>query len=142
IEDLEHYQRIFGRLAERISLMDQPTGPLPRRLGFQRSIPFDVDERGDERNLKLHLDAPPRGRGGQDPNLVQSAGELRYCFHQRRPLQRSLSCFAPPFDRRFGKAGLGKVVRQQLWLDRRSGGEVVAQNLSETTVQHLTRAPE
>ena len=33
-------------------------------------------------------------------------------------------------------------MRQQLWLDRCGEGEAVAQNLSDTTVQHLTPTPE
>ena len=101
-----------------------------------------MHEWGYERDLKFDLVAPQRRRGGQDRNPVQSAGELRNRFHQGRALQRPLSRLAPPFDRRFGNSGLRKVMRQQLWLDRRNGGEVVAQNLSDTTVQDLTPTPE
>ena len=46
VEDREQQQRVFGRLSERFSLFDQQTCPLHGRLGFRRSIPFDVDERG------------------------------------------------------------------------------------------------
>ena len=45
VEDREQQQRVFGRLSERLSLFDQQTCPLYSRLGFRRSISFDMDER-------------------------------------------------------------------------------------------------
>ena len=45
VEDREQQQRVFGRLSERFSLFDQQTCPLHSRLGFRRSIAFDMHER-------------------------------------------------------------------------------------------------
>ena len=73
VEDREQQQRVFGRLSERFSLFDQQTCPLRSRLGFRRSIPFDMDEWGYERDLKLDLFATQRGRGGQGRDLVERA---------------------------------------------------------------------
>ena len=42
VEDREQQQRIFGRLSERFGLFDQQTCPLRSRLGFRRSISFDM----------------------------------------------------------------------------------------------------
>ena len=63
VEDREQQQRVFGRLSERFSLFDQQTCPLRSRLGFRRSIPFDMDEWRYERDLKLDLLATQRRRG-------------------------------------------------------------------------------
>ena len=51
VEDREQQQRVFGRLSERFGLFDQQTCPLHSRLGFRRSIPFDMHEWGYERDL-------------------------------------------------------------------------------------------
>ena len=51
VEDGEQQQWIFGRLSERVSLFDQQTCPLRSRLVFRRGIPFDMEERGYERDL-------------------------------------------------------------------------------------------
>ena len=42
VEDREQQQRVFGRLPECFSLFDQQTRLLRSRLGFRRSIPFDM----------------------------------------------------------------------------------------------------
>ena len=76
VEDREQQQRVFGRFSERFSLFDQQTCPLYSRFGFRRSISFDMDERGDERDLKLDLLATQRGRAGQGRDLVKGASEL------------------------------------------------------------------
>ena len=55
VEHREQQQRIFGRLSERFSLFDQQTCPLRSGLGFRRGKPFDMDEWGYERDLKLDL---------------------------------------------------------------------------------------
>ena len=55
VQDRKQQQRVFGRLSERFSLFDQETCPLYGRLGFWRSIPFDMHERAYERDLKLDL---------------------------------------------------------------------------------------
>ena len=46
VEDREQKQRVFGRLSERFGLFDQQTCPLRSRLGFRRSIAFDMDRVG------------------------------------------------------------------------------------------------
>ena len=38
VEDREQQQRVFGRLSERFSLLNQQTRPLRCRLGFRRGI--------------------------------------------------------------------------------------------------------
>ena len=84
VEDREQQQRIFRRLSERFSLFDQQTCLLRSRLGFWGGIPFDMDEWGDECDLKLDLLATQRGRAGQGRDLVKRAGELGRGFDQRR----------------------------------------------------------
>ena len=42
VEDREQQQRVFGRLSERFSLLDQQTCPLYSCLGFRRRVPFDM----------------------------------------------------------------------------------------------------
>ena len=91
---------------------------------------------------KLDLFATQRGGARQGRNLIEGARELFNGFDQRRALQRPLSRFAPPFDRRFGKASLGEVMRQQLWLGRSGDGDVVAQHLGDAAVQNLAPALE
>ena len=55
VENRGQQQRVFGTLAESVSLFEQQTRLLYGRFGFQRSISFDVDQRGDECYLKLDL---------------------------------------------------------------------------------------
>ena len=45
VQDREQQQRVLGRLSERFSLFDQQTRPLHSRLGFRRSITFDMHKR-------------------------------------------------------------------------------------------------
>ena len=40
VEDREQQQRVFRRLAERLSLFDQQTCPLHSHLGFRRAYPL------------------------------------------------------------------------------------------------------
>ena len=63
IEDREQQQWIFERLSQSLSLFDQHTGSRRSRLDFWRSVPFDIDERGYERDLQLDLLATQRGSG-------------------------------------------------------------------------------
>src|SRR6266478_5004232 len=58
----EQQQRVFGWLSPRLGFFNQQTGPFHRRLRFGRGITFDVNERGDERDLKPDLLATKRGR--------------------------------------------------------------------------------
>ena len=85
-EDREQQQRVFGRLSERFSLFDQLTCPLHSRLGFRRGIPFDMEEWGYERDLKLDLFATQCRRGGQGRDLVKGTGEL---LHASTSAERS-----------------------------------------------------
>ena len=55
VEDREQEQRVFGRLAECLSLFDEQVCPLGGRPSFWSGIAFDMDERSDERDLKLDL---------------------------------------------------------------------------------------
>jgi hypothetical protein len=55
MKDREKQQRVFGWLAECLSLIDKQVCPLHGRLGFGRGVSFDVDERRYERDLKLDL---------------------------------------------------------------------------------------
>jgi hypothetical protein len=95
VEDREQQQRVFGRLSERFSLFDQHPCLLRSRLGFKRSLPFEMEKRGYERDLKFDLFATQRGSGRQGRNLVEGMGNLRGCFYQSRTGQRPLSSFAP-----------------------------------------------
>ena len=84
VEDREQQQRVFGRLSQRFSLLDQQTCLLRSRLGFGGGIAFDMDEWGYERDLKLDLLATQRRRAGQGRDLLEGAGELGRGFDQRR----------------------------------------------------------
>src|SRR5229473_2808229 len=55
VEDREQQQRVFGRLSQDYSLFDHQTGLLRSRLGFGGGVAFDMDEWGDEGDLKLDL---------------------------------------------------------------------------------------
>ena len=60
VEDREQQQRVFGRLTERLSLLDQQPRPFLRRFGFKRSISFYMDEGCYECDLKFDLFATQR----------------------------------------------------------------------------------
>src|SRR5208282_777819 len=94
VEYRKQEQRVFGRLTERFSLFDQQTRPLSSRLGLRRGIPFDMDEWGYERDLKLDLLAAQHRRGAQSRDLVEGSSELLNSFDQRRARQRPLSRFS------------------------------------------------
>ena len=87
VEDREQQQGIFGRLAQRFSLLDQQTCLLRSRPGFGGGIAFDMHEWGDQRDLKLDLLVTQRRRAGQDRDLVEGVGELGRGFDQRRACQ-------------------------------------------------------
>src|SRR5262249_2573390 len=55
VEDRKQQQRIFGSLSQRLRSLNEQARLLDGRLGFRRSIPFDVDEGGYKRDLKLDL---------------------------------------------------------------------------------------
>src|SRR5580698_11008673 len=65
VKNGEQQQRVFRRLSQRFSLLDQQTRLLRSRLGFGSGIAFDMDEWGDERDLKLNLLATQGRRAGQ-----------------------------------------------------------------------------
>src|SRR5215471_17824447 len=65
VKDREQQQRVFERLSEGFSLFDQQAGMLRCRLGFGGGIAFDMDEWGDERDLKLDLLTTQRRGAGQ-----------------------------------------------------------------------------
>src|SRR5262245_5491529 len=60
IKDREQQQRIFGRLSQRFSLLDQQACLLLSRLGFLRARSLYMEERGYEPGLKLDLFATQR----------------------------------------------------------------------------------
>jgi hypothetical protein len=55
VEERKKQQRIFGRLSKCFGLFDEETCSLRGYPCFRRSISFDMDEWGDERNLQLDL---------------------------------------------------------------------------------------
>ena len=69
-EDRKQQQWVFGRLAQGFSLLDQQACLLGSRLGFGGGVAFDMDEWGDERDLKLDLLATQRRRAGQGRDLA------------------------------------------------------------------------
>jgi hypothetical protein len=69
VEDRKQQQRVFGCLSERFSLCYQQTCSLRSRLGFRRSVSFDMDEWSNERGLKLDLFATQCRSGGQRRHL-------------------------------------------------------------------------
>ena len=139
VEDREQQQRVFGRFPESFGLFDQQTCPLRSRLGFRRSIPFDMDERGYERDLKLDLLATQRRRGGQGRDLVEGARELLYGFDQRRALQRPLSRLAPQARRLLDQPGLGAVTRQQLGLVLGNLRELAFKSFGDASMKRASR---
>jgi hypothetical protein len=86
VADREQQQRIFGRLSQRFSLLDQQKRLLLSRLGFRRRGPFDVEEWGYEADLKPDLLATQRRRAGQGRDLLEATSELGRGFDQRRAL--------------------------------------------------------
>ena len=139
VEDREQQQRVFGRLSERFSLFDQQTCPLRSRLGFRRGIPFDMDEWGYERDLKLDLLATQRRRGGQSCDLVESPRELLHGFDQRRALQRPLSRFAPQAYGLLDQSGFGAVTRKQFRLALGDLRELAFKRLGDASVKRASR---
>ena len=75
VENREQQQRVVWRLSKHLCLFNQQTCPLRSRLGLLSSTPFDMDERGYERDLKLNLLATQRGRGGQGRDLGKPTGK-------------------------------------------------------------------
>src|ERR1700674_1894840 len=63
VEDGERQQRVFGRLSQRFSLLDQQTCPLCRHFRLWSCVAFDMNEWGYERDLKIDLLAAQRRRG-------------------------------------------------------------------------------
>lgn len=55
IEDREQQQRVFGSLAARFSFFDQKTRAVHGNSGFARSVPFEMNERVYERDLKPNV---------------------------------------------------------------------------------------
>ena len=95
VKNREQQQRLFGRLSERFGLLDQQTSLLCCRLGFRGGIAFDMDEWGDERDLKLDLLTTQRRRARQGRDLLEGPGELGRGFSQRRARLRLLTRLAP-----------------------------------------------
>src|SRR5262249_36608977 len=101
--------------------------------------PFDMDERGYERDLKLDLLATQRGRGGQGRDLIESTGGLRDCLNQRRAIERPPSRFAPEKRGLLDQSGFGAVTRQQLRLVLGSLRELGLKGFSDTGVERASR---
>src|SRR5262249_5463666 len=116
VEDGEHQQGVLGALSQRFSLLDQNMCLFRSRLGFRRGEPLDVPERGYQRDLKLDLLTPHRGRRGQGPRSGKRTSELLNGFDERRARQRTQARFSPQVCSLLGQTGLGAVTRQQLWL--------------------------
>ena len=109
------------------------------RFGFRRSPSFDVDERGDERYLKIDLHAAQRGRAGQGRDLVEGALELFNGLDQRRALHRPLSRLAPQAHRLLDQPGLGAVTRQQLGLALGDLGELAFECFGDASMKRPSR---
>ena len=120
-------------------MFDQQTCLLHSRFGFRRSIAFDMDERGYERDLKLDLLATQRGRGGQGRDLVERARELLYGFDQRRALQRPLSRLAPQARGLLDQPSLSAVTRQQLRLVLGNLGELAFEGFGDAGMKRASR---
>ena len=104
--------RIFGRLSESFRLFDQVMRALDCGFRFRRGIAAKMKERGNQRDLKLDLLAAQRRTTRQCRYKIEGARDLLCSFNQRRPLQRPLTGFAPPFDCRLGHGRLGEVMSQ------------------------------
>ncbi len=116
VKNGEQQQRIFGRLSERLGLFDQETRPLNGSPGFRRRVAPDMEQRGDELDLKPDLFAAQAGRAGQARDEVERAPELFRRFHQGRALRRPPTRLSPTAPPLFRYSRLGAVSRQQLGL--------------------------
>ena len=65
---------------------------------------------------------------------------MRDRLGERRAAQRLIAGLAPLFDRRFGQAGFGEMMRQHFRLRRRALRELISQRLGGATMQRLTAA--
>src|SRR6516225_1985766 len=95
-----------------LGLVRSADGPAPPLPSF-RAL-FDVEERGDERDLKVDLLATKRWRCLQGRDLVESAGELLCGFNQRRTGERSLPSLAPQASGFLNQPRFSAVTSQQL----------------------------
>ena len=91
------------------------------------------------RDLEIDLFAAQAGRGRQDRDLVERPCELRRRLHQRRALQRPLSCFAPRARSLLDQPSLGAMVRQQFRLDLGDLGELALDAFGDARVKSASR---
>jgi hypothetical protein len=120
-------------------LLDKQTSLLCCRLGFWGCIPFDMDERGDERDLKFDLVATQRRRAGQGRDLLERPRELGRGFGQRRAVERPLSRLAPQARGLLDQPGLGAVMRQDLRPALGSLGELAFDGFGDPGVKRASR---
>ena len=140
VEDREQQQRVFGRLSASasacsISRCARSTAALVSGAAY----PFDMDERGYQRDLKLDLLAAQRRRGRQRRDLIKRARELLYGFNQRRALQRPLSRLAPEARSLLDQPSLGAVTRQQFGLALGDLRELAFKSFGDAGVERASR---
>jgi hypothetical protein len=64
VEDRKQQQRVFEWLSTSLSFFDQETRSFRGCLGLRCSMPFDLHERTNKRDLELNLLATQRWRSG------------------------------------------------------------------------------
>src|SRR6516162_7637904 len=98
-----------------------------------------MDERGDERDLKLDLLATQCRCGRQKCNLVDGLGDLRRSLYERGMVQRPLARFAPKIGGLFDLTSLCGVTRQQLRPIFGNLGELTFEGLGDAGVKRASR---
>jgi hypothetical protein len=73
VANLEQQQRIFRRLSQRFSLLDQQTRLLRSRPSFRRGIALGVHQGVGKSDLELDLLPTQRPRAGQGRDLLEGA---------------------------------------------------------------------
>src|SRR5215469_14214046 len=69
VEDRKQQQRVFGRLSERLSSLDEQACLIERRFRVRGRMALGMHERIRKPDLKLNLLAAQRWRSGQGRNL-------------------------------------------------------------------------
>ena len=92
-----------------------------------------------ERDLEFDFFPTQRGRDGQCRDLDEGLGKLGQSLHERRAIERPLSCCAPKACRFLDLPGLGAVTRQQFWLTLGDLREPALKRLGDASVKRPSR---
>jgi len=111
-------------------------------MAFRCSVSFGMHQRVYEPAYSLISLRRQRGSGRKVAILGNGTPELLYGLQLAPSSPATAAPLCPPFERGLGETCLGEVMRHQLRLDRRRGGEIAEQCLGDAAVQNLTPALE